>query len=154
MGVIIMVPEFSWHNSSTQGILWGVLSALVWSLRNIYFRKHLSNLPSSQSMFVQLILCAVLLAPFAWPNTWHISSEDWQLLLLLAIFCTALPHTLILFALTKLSAKSGSLIACLQPVYGAFLAWLLLQQNISLGTIIGGLCIIGAAIYESRQTVK
>ena len=154
VGVIFMVPEFSWHNSSTQGVLWGVLSAFVWSLRNIYFRKHLSEIASSQSMFVQLLICALLLAPFAWPSATKVSLQDWQLLMILAVFCTALPHTLILVALQHLSAKSGSLIACLQPVYGATLAWLILGQTVDYSTIIGGVFIISAAVYESLQSRK
>ena len=40
-GVFLLVPEISLENETTQGVLIGVLSALLYSFRNLVHRKHL-----------------------------------------------------------------------------------------------------------------
>lgn len=151
LGILIMVDELNIHSQTTQGILWGIASAMVWALRNIYFKKHLAKLPAAQTMCWQLILVALCLLPIAAPQAAQVSLQDWGLLLLLSLVCTALAHTLVLSAMHSLSAKTTSLIACLQPVYGSLLAWLILQETVEFHVIMGGSLIISAAIWETLK---
>jgi threonine/homoserine efflux transporter RhtA len=48
---------------------------------------------------------------------------------LLGTVFTALPHALIAASLRHLRAKTFSLIACMQPLYGVFLAIILLNEK-------------------------
>jgi len=153
-GVALMIPELNLDNEITQGVFWGVISAFVWSFRNIYFKKKLSHLPSDQCMMWQLVVVAVVLLPLSAPDAFEVSNHDWVLLIALALFCTALPHTLLLASMKTLSAKTSGLIACLQPVYGTVFALLILSEAPNWQTGVGGLFIIGASVFESLSVIK
>ena len=76
------------------------------------------------------------------------------MLLLLGTVFTALPHALIAASLRHLRAKTFSLIACMQPFYGVVLAVLLLGEQPTWGTLLGGLLITSASVYETLNTHK
>jgi drug/metabolite transporter (DMT)-like permease len=49
------------------------------------------------------------------------------------------------------SAKKVSMVISLQVVYAALIAYLLLSETLSWGTVIGGTCILCAALGESLR---
>jgi len=53
---------------------------------------------------------------------------DWLYLILLSLLCTTLAYTLSIRALHYISAFASTLTINLEPVYGIFLAWILLQE--------------------------
>lgn len=44
IGMFVLVPEFSLENTYLQGILFGVVSAFCYSLRNLMLKKHVKNI--------------------------------------------------------------------------------------------------------------
>jgi drug/metabolite transporter (DMT)-like permease len=58
-------------------------------------------------------------------------------------------HALFIAGLRGVRARTASLIACLEPVYGIVFAAILLGETPSLRTIAGGLAVLGAAFYET-----
>jgi len=84
----------------------------------------------------------------------HLTALDtdvwWQLLLLGTIF-TALPHALIATSLRHLRAKTFSLIACMQPMYGVILAVIILNETPTWKTLLGGVLVTSASVYETLQ---
>ncbi len=79
----------------------------------------------------------------------QVTESDWLLLLLVGVVFTAIPHALFATSLRYLSATTAGLISCLQPLYGSVLAFILLHERPSLLTMIGGLLVISAAIFET-----
>ena len=71
-------------------------------------------------------------------------TSDWLYLLVLALLCTTLAYVLAVRALHHLSAFATGLVINLEPVYGIFLAWILLKENRELtpGFYIGVVIII------------
>ncbi len=65
---------------------------------------------------------------------------------------TALPHALFATALRYLSAKTVGLVSCLQPFYGAVLTLLVLDEQLTIRTIIGGTIIVATALFETQQS--
>jgi drug/metabolite transporter (DMT)-like permease len=74
------------------------------------------------------------------------------LLLLLGTVFTALPHALIAASLVHLRAKTFSLVACMQPFYGVVFAIILLNEAPTWQTLIGGVLVVSAAVYETVNT--
>lgn len=62
---------------------------------------------------------------------------------------TALPHTLFANGLLHLKAKTASLIACVQVVYAAIFAAIILGEWLTWNVVAGGLIVVSAAMYES-----
>ena len=155
VGVYLLSPNFDWQDSAFQGLAWGLLSALTFALRNLLQRYRFKQYSAIKSLQVQVLVVVLLLfffyqAPFptdfdtiGWPlnNFW--------LLVILGIGFTATPHSLFAFALNNLKAKSVSLIACMQPVFGVLLAFLVLNEVPDMQTIMGGTIILTAAVLET-----
>ena len=148
-GIYLLVPEFSLSNETTQGLLWGVLSALFFALRNIIQGHYFKGYSAKHSLFYQALVTIFVLLPFSFEVIPEVTHIQWGQLLILGVFFTAVPHTLFAFSLLNLKAKTVSLVACVQVVYATIFAALLLSEWPQIMTIIGGLIVISAAMYES-----
>ncbi len=148
-GIYLLVPEFSISNETTQGILWGVLSALFFALRNIVQGHYFKGYSAKHSLFYQTLVTFIVLLPFSFEVIPTVTETQWGQLLILGVFFTAVPHTLFAFSLLNLKAKTVSLVACVQVVYATIFAALILQEWVELTTILGGLIVVSAAMYES-----
>ncbi|GGW79144.1 DMT family transporter [Alteromonas halophila] len=153
-GIILMVPEVSLANDVTLGVAVGVLSAFLYSIRNLTHRKHFSHYSGAKAMAWQTLIVSVCVLPFGTPAIGEASLQTWGLLLLLGTVFTALPHALIAACLRHLRAKTFSLIACMQPFYGVILAIVLLNESPGWQTLLGGIMITSASIYETLNAHK
>lgn len=152
VGVYLLVPEFSITNETTQGILWGILSALFFALRNIIQGHYFKGYTARHSLFYQTLVTFIVLLPFSFEAIPEVSTLQWGQLLILGVFFTAVPHTLFAFSLLNLKAKTVSLVACVQVVYATVFAALLLSEWPQISTVVGGLIVVSAAMYESYTT--
>ena len=149
VGIYLLVPEFSLSNETTQGLLWGIFSALFFALRNIIQGHYFKGYTARHSLFYQTLVTFVVLLPFSFEVIPEVTHVQWGQLFILGIFFTALPHTLFAFSLMNLKAKTVSLVACVQVVYATVFAALLLSEWPQFSTIMGGLIVVSAAMYES-----
>lgn len=151
-GVLLLVPSFSLANDITQGVLWGVLSALFFALRNVLQRHYLQAYRGDTSMFYQGLVAALVALPLIRENpTGFDTATLWKLALLATVF-TAIPHSLFAGSLRYLKAKSVGLIGCLQPVYGTLFAFLILHEQPGWMTLAGGTLIVGTAAWETYRS--
>ncbi|GFD90538.1 permease [Tenacibaculum sp. KUL152] len=153
-GVYLIVPETSLENDVTLGVLIGIASAVLYSFRNLIHRKHFKHYSGAQAMAWQTLVITLILLPFGGESITNASTDAWLLLLLLGTVFTALPHALIAASLRHLRAKTFSLIACMQPLYGVFLAILLLDETPTMSALVGGVLITSASVYETLNTHK
>ncbi|MBQ4827723.1 EamA family transporter [Alteromonas sp. MMG017] len=153
-GVYFIVPETSLDNDITLGVLIGVGSAVLYAFRNLIHRKHFKQYSGAKAMAWQTLVIAIFLLPTGSNEITDAPMSAWLMLLLLGTVFTALPHALIAASLRHLRAKTFSLIACMQPFYGVILAVLLLDENPSGSTLLGGILITSASIYETLNTHK
>lgn len=149
VGIYLLVPEFDLNNSTTQGVLWGVLSALVFAWRNLLLGHWFRGQSATRSMSYQVLVVALLMTPVMVFSPHEPSERDWWLLIGLGIIFTAYAHTLLGSALRYLKAKTVGLVACLQPVYAVIYEVLILHSLPDVTTLLGGTVIVAAAIYES-----
>ncbi len=152
LGVALMVPDWRADGAALTGVLFGLLSALTFGARNVIQHRYLHGEKSNSVMLLQVCVVALVTAPLCnWQALPGLSAGGWQLLLMLGLVSTALSHTLIAVGLRQLSAKSVSLISCLQPPVAVLLGWLLLQEQPGMPVLIGGSLILAAALYESYR---
>lgn len=152
VGIYMIVPDFSLNNDVTLGVSVGVFSAFLYAMRNLLHRQYFSHYSGAKAMAYQIaVICPCLI--------WFISDEviamDMHvavLLLLLGTVFTALPHALIAASLKHLRATTFSLVACMQPFYGVVFAIVLLNEAPTWQTLIGGILVVSAAVYETVNT--
>ena len=161
LGIVLLVPELTLENNTTLGVIIGSFSGVCYAVRNVMHKHYFSHYKGTQAMFYQTGVVAIMLSPFLTQNPFEINGlwENGQLgelglLLILSIIFTALPHSFIANCFKHLSAKTAGLISCMQPVYGIFLAVLLLNLWPDSTVYIGGGCIVFAAIFETILITK
>ena len=151
-GVMIMVgDDLNQFNSAiVQGVFWGVISAFLFSLRNLLQKYNHSNVSSDGLILHQVMAISIMLLMFVDVEaTMSLEVNDWLLLIILGGISTATAHSLLSYSLKLLPAKSIAMISCLQPLSAAGFAWLVLGEIPTQGVVIGGVIIVSVAFYES-----
>ena len=151
-GIYFLVPDFNIQNTSTQGLLIGLFSAVSYSLRNIILKKSNAMGNESVQMIYQLAVIIILLLPFHWiyPNI-GIRSQ-WPYLIILGIFTTAIGHTLFLSSFSHFRISTVSIISSIQPLFGILLGIFFLSEIPDLKSILGGVLILSTVVIESRSS--
>jgi drug/metabolite transporter (DMT)-like permease len=150
-GVYLLAPGASLHSGAALGVMWGLVSAAAFTLRNMVQRHCLRSYRGDTAMLYQCLIAGAAAWPFVRYPAAELGSMTWLYLAVLALVCTAVPHSLFAGALRALQAKTAGLISCMMPVYGVALAWLVLGERPSAATLCGGMIIVAAAAYESSR---
>ncbi len=158
IGIFFLVPELSFNNSVTQGVSLGVLAGFFYAIRNILMKKNLVVHGGITLMYYQVFLLSILLIPVIFIYDIDIPKRvlggEWQPLLILAIATTAIGHTLFVRSLKYFTVSTVSIMSCLTPLLGTFLAFLFLEEVPTGQTFIAGSIILLTAGYESVRSVK
>ncbi|WKE65011.1 DMT family transporter [Gallaecimonas kandeliae] len=149
LGIALIMPSTDLDDSTTQGVALGVLSALLFTLRNLLHKRRFSHHSGPKAMFYQTLVAVLVLGPFLTGKATAMTATGWALLLVLGAVFTAMPHALLAQALAKLKVKTVALISCLQPLYATALAALVLHEVPNGRTLLGGLLVVSAAAYET-----
>jgi drug/metabolite transporter (DMT)-like permease len=150
-GIAILIPSFDLGNRTMQGVLWGVTSGLTFALLSLLNRKCVGQHPGIALALYQDAIAAAVLLPFVLPRWPPLTVTTLVLLLILGVLCTAVAHTLFITGMRAIKARTASLIACLEPVYGSIFAALLLKEVPSARTLFGGSLVLGVALYATMK---
>jgi len=156
LGVYILSPEFNIESTTVQGILFGILSALFYSVRILILKQYASQYNGIVLMLYQTIVIAICLSPvlfFMRENVIAIQSQ-WPYIVLLALVTTAIGHSLMVHSLQFFSASTTSIISSTQPVFGIIIAFLFLNEIPTINTYFGGGLILATVFIESFRSKK
>ncbi len=154
IGIYFLIPEFNLENNHTKGILWGLLSAVFYALRNILLKTKISNYNALTLMFYQLLTVVIILSPSFFLVQAVPTTNEWGALIFLALVTTAIGHTLFVSSFKHFSIGSVSILSSIQPIYGILLGILFLSEIPSINTLIGGTIILATVVIESVQSKK
>ncbi|MCP4050263.1 MAG: DMT family transporter [bacterium] len=151
-GILIMTPELSASNNISQGIFFGLISAILLAIRNIISRKYAKKYSGSIIMLYQMLSASLLLSPAVFLMEFSIKASDLLNLLFLGFFVTAIGHTLYMRSLKHLKAKTSGIISYWQILFSSYLAFIILQEVPDIKTIIGGTLIVTIVILETLKS--
>ena len=154
IGVYMLVPDFSLENDQLKGILFGILSAFCYSLRNLTIKKHVKAYNGSMLMLYQMIIISVLLIPVLFFSDFSNLKSQLPLLLLIALLTTAIGHTMLVNSLKHFSVSTASIISSVQPIFGIIIAYIFVNEIPSFNTYIGGSLILLTVVIESVRSRK
>lgn len=154
VGIFLLIPEIHLGNQVTLGIVTGVISACFFALRNVLHKNYFSHYSGPHAMLYQTLIAFLMLGLFIEVPVAEITSQDWTLILLVGVVFTAAPHALLASSLRHLTATTAGLISCLQPLYASVLAFILLSEQVEILTIVGGMLVITAALFETWSVSK
>ncbi len=151
IGLILVTPQFSFEDSGTIGLLWGILSGFSFGLLAVVNKRGVQGIDAMQVAFWQNSVVMLLLFPFVLGSGWALSSIDWLYLALLGIFCTGLSHYLFVKSLESLNARIAGMIIALEPVYAIGFAWWLFGSTPTIRMVSGAALILFAIAFSSSK---
>ncbi|WP_238474556.1 DMT family transporter [Maribacter algarum] len=153
-GIYFLIPDFNLENSYTLAIGIGILSAIVYAIRNLLMKSKVAKYNGSLLMSYQTGIVGFLLLPALFFTNLSEIMSQWEALITLAILTTAIGHTLFLLSLKHFSVTTASIISSVQPVYGILIGMIFLSEFPSWSTVFGGVLILAAVVVESIRTYK
>jgi drug/metabolite transporter (DMT)-like permease len=154
LGVVLLVPELSIDNKVTLGALLGLISAVLYALRNLMLKKYVQLYSAMTLMYHQMLYNALILWPavFIFDASEVPSQLPW--ILALALLTTTLGHTLFVYSFKKFSITAASIMSSLQPLFGIIMAIMFLNEIPATQTLLGGAIILFTVLVESYRSVK
>lgn len=148
-GVLITVPEFSLANQMTLGIVVGMISAFSYAILCLFNRYLSLNYSGTIVCLYEQGVATIILFPTIFFVTTTINLLDLGAIIFLGIVCTAIAHSIYVNSLKKIKVQTASIISSMESVYSIIFAFLLLNEMMAFKELLGGLIIIGVAIYLS-----
>ncbi|MFG6687269.1 DMT family transporter [Mariniflexile sp. HNIBRBA6329] len=152
LGIYILSPDFDFENTHVKGILFGVLSALCYAIRNLLLKKLAARYDGTSLMMYQAVIVAVILVPVMFFYDTSNISTQFPYIILLGLVTTAIGHSLFVGSLKHFSVSTASIIGSTQPIFGIIIAFIFLNEMPSFNTFIGGSLILATVIIESVRS--
>lgn len=152
LGMYILVPEFNLENTHFKGILFGLLSALCYALRNIISKKLTTQYSSTPIMFYQVLIVSIVLLPVMFFMETSSIKTQYPYVILLAVLTTAIGHTMLVNSLKHFTVSTASIISSIQPILGIIIAFIFLKEMPTWNTFFGGLIILSTVVIESIRS--
>lgn len=154
VGLLLVTPDFDFASQATSGLLWALLSGLLFALLSLINRAGSGRVPAVQAALWQNAVVALCLLPFAAPQLAAVSAMDWLWIGLLGVFCTGIAHSLFVASLAVIKARTAAVVFALEPVYGIAAAWVIFAETPTLRMLAGGVLIIFAIVISSRMAAS
>lgn len=142
---------FTFESRYTEGIIYGLISALCASIFSIINSKQIQNRPAPIISFYELIGAWVWISLYLFISEGYTASlrlnlDDLLYLLVLGTVCTSVAYVAGVAVMKELSAFRVALITNLEPVYGIILAFLFFgkREQMTAGFYAGAAIILGA----------
>lgn len=156
MVLVSGILESKKENADFRGILFGIGAAVFYACYMISTKK-IKNLSSYDGTIIQLLTAAIILLPYILltEDFTSISLEPVSIVLLITvgIVHTGIAYALYFNSLKKLKAQTAAVFTYIDPVV-AIMTSFFLKEKMSTLCIIGGLLILGSAIFSETAERK
>ena len=154
LGIYTLAPDFNLESKNVQGILFGLLSALCYSIRILILKQYVLQYNGVLLMFYQTLIITICLVPVLFFMDVSGFESQYPYVLLLALLTTAIGHSLMVHSLQFFSVSTASIISSVQPIFGIILAFIFLNEIPTWNTFMGGSLILATVIVESIRSKK
>lgn len=153
-GIYFLAPSFNIENDYTKGIAYGLVSSLMYSLRNLLLKNRTKTYHGSSLMLYQMIIVVLVLAPVVAFYDSPMLTEQWPAVVTLALVTTAIGHTLFVISFKHFSVSTASIMSSVQPIFGIVLGMIFLNEIPGWTTVVGGLLILTTVVIESIRSYR
>ncbi len=136
---ILFIFYDSYEAKRIYGDLFGLATAIFIGASAVVIRyaKLVNFLPSLLLAKFFIILIAIFFV-----QSFHIEGSDIYFIIIMGIFCVFIPLSFITLAPRYIAAHEVELFFVLETALGPFWVWLVIHEQPSIKTIIGGVCIV------------
>lgn len=107
--------------------------------------KRLKGLPPHLIVLIQLLVGAILLAPFVRWSDFPLPGSTWGLMLIIGVIHTGLMSSLLYGAIQKIPTSLVGALSFIYPVVAIFVDWLVFGHRLSVMQMVGASAILLAA---------
>ncbi len=154
VAVWVTVPEFSLGDSSTEGVIWGMVASFSYAILVLINRLLVKQYSGSTICIYEHSTAFVVLLPFMLSSEVIWKTSDVLGVALLGIVCTAFAYSLFVSAQKYVNAQIVGLVTGLETVYAIGFSLLFLGEIPSRNEIIGGIMIVCIVSYLSLDHSK
>mgnify|MGYP001147160881 CR=1 FL=1 len=160
IGVLIMLSSngLSFSGNDFQGVACMALSAFIYSVALIIFKKHEGVYSAQETVFFQNIVSPFVFLPFVIYHAPELTVKQIGLASTFGLMNGTIAFFLFFSALRDLKTATASQITYLEPVVGVILAYLIYGEVLGSIQIVGASLILGStfvlSIYSSRRRLK
>ena len=141
-GSLMVAPRWSLQNHDTVGLLLGIVSSFFYAFLPI-LHQRLAHVSSAMRVLGQFVFGLLVFLPSLPAANWRLSADDWFWLMVLAIVCTLVQHTLWTRLTTRLPTLTTSVLFYLAVPVTLIFGVVLLGERVS------GWMLAGAALIVS-----
>lgn len=146
-----------WEVSGALFLIYGLASSFFYAVYILISRKALERVNFlGSSFYVQLgagiALCLLHFKNFERPL--DIITQDYGLIIGMAIICSLFPLTLFLAGLQKLSASETSILSTTEAIFGVLIASIYLNERMSAIQFMGGFLVLAGAVLIAMKSKR
>ena len=159
-GVLIMLSSngFSFSGNDFQGIAWMALSAFIYSVALIIFKKHEGVYTAQETVFFQNIVSPFIFLPFLIYHAPELTIKQIGIASTFGFMNGTIAFFLFFSGLRDLKTATASQITYLEPFVGVILAYIIYGEVLGPVQVLGASLILGStfvlSIYSSRRKLK
>lgn len=158
-GLMILISNGNLGNIdliSNKGDFLILLSALTWGIYSAVNKKITSTYPPLLIILFSFIMMTIILIPFTINEAFfisliHLSLNSWIAIIYLGVFNSGVAYVFWAQALKEMEAAKVGAFLYLEPFVTVFTAWLVLNENITLIAILGGIIITFGVIIVNKN---
>lgn len=146
IGCVCVAPSFDLTDQTTQGLLIGIFSGMVYATLPL-IHQRLRSVPTLIRAWGQFTFASLIFVPLLpWAKWSLLTFDDWWRLVALGIICTLIGHSLWVKVSTELPAVMTSVIYYLYVPIAMVASFWLLDEPIDAPMIVGAILIIGGNV--------
>lgn len=134
------------------GSVLAMAAVLLIAGSGVYAKRDAGRYDPAQLTALQMVVGALVLGavvPFV-DMQWSLSAQGWAIMLFLAVGATVIPYFAFFWAMGHASAMLVSLSGYVAPLVAVTVGWMVLDEQISLSIVVGGVLILIGVITADR----
>lgn len=148
---VLLIPSGTQPGLDGWGVAFGLAAAVFWGLYILLGKRAGTGVHSGHAAAWGMTFAAITVLPFALLSQDHrfLAPSLWPAALGVAIFSSALPYSLEMLALKRLTPMRFGLLMSLEPVVAALVALVLLGEHLTLIQCLAVACVVTASVGSS-----
>lgn len=143
MGTLLLVPEFSFQNLHTRGLIAGIFSGLAAAVLPLLHQRY-ADVDGNLRTWGQFTFALPVFFCFLPQAQWHAQPSDILLILYLGLVVTLVGHGLWVQAITALPTTTTSILSYLYLPGALVFSYFALGEKLSGRMLVGTLCVLAA----------
>lgn len=158
-GVLLLISKGNFRDFNFlqhKGDLLIFASAFTWSVYSLITKKVTLNYAPMMTILYLFFFMAIILSPFTINQTnidavTHLSLNGWTALLFLGFFSSGVAYVFWASAMSEMDSSKVGAFLYIEPFVTLFTAWIVLNENITVVTVISGIIIIGGVVMVNYE---